>query len=587
MEEQIRLYSRDELQDKGIEKVIELFLERQAADVRRLADYAELSQKLTNAYEEIRLLKAKLYGPSTETASSLGINSSDEAGKEKQNSDDSCSSTDGAAIRNTEAKERLRPRRKAGCMDQQRRELPVIEVEDTIPEDKLHDVFGTGKISELPPAGYDVVRMRPAFCYIEHHNIHIYKSGKTIIRASAAEKLLPHSDISSSTMAYILNGRFVMNLPANRICQELARNGYPMNRQRVYYLSEYFAFHVFELVVERMKQVMFSTGHIQADETEIVMNEKRKDDHVVSSRMWAYLTSERNEACLPKVVIYQYELSRGTEKLKSFIEGFSGTITSDGYISYISVDKDDTNDIQVSGCMTHNRRKYIDALKALSGFRYLNKEEKEKVPAYVAAKKISEIFNADKALNSLEPDERLARRQTEVAPLVDDFFEYVHSFSDTDFAKGSLTYKAIQYSKNQEKYLRMFLTDGHIPLENSASERAIITVALGRNGWKTIATIDGATASGYMYSLAETAKRNGARPYYYFKYLLERAGALQKEHEADPITELEYLDSMMPWSAEYREYEKSELDHDNRIMRQLDTFESTKSTENTENVIGN
>lgn len=108
------------------------------------------------------------------------------------------------------------------------------------------------------------------------------------------------------------------------------------------------------------------------------MNEKRKDDHVVSSRMWAYLTSERNEACLPKVVIYQYELSRGTEKLKSFIEGFSGTITSDGYISYISVDKDDTNDIQVSGCMTHNRRKYIDALKALSGFRYLNKKKKKK-----------------------------------------------------------------------------------------------------------------------------------------------------------------------------------------------------------------
>lgn len=576
MEEQIRLYGRDELYRYGIDRVIDLFLERQEADVRRLAEQAETSRKLANALEEIRLLKAKLFAPSTENAASLGMDEGATAAQEEKND-----------IPMETAKEHQEAekgpgmkKRKAGCMKKQREGLPVIEVEDTIPEDRLMEMFGTEKISELPPAGYDVVRMRPAYCYIEHHNIHIYKSGKKIIRAGTVEKLLPHSDISSSTMAYILNGRFVMNLPANRICQELSRNGYPMNRQRVYHLTEYFAFHSFELVVERMKQVMFSTGHIQADETEVVMNEKRKDGHVVRSRMWAYLTSERNEASLPKVVIYQYELSRGTDKLKDFIKGFTGTITSDGYISYISVDKDETNDIQVSGCMTHNRRKYIDALKALSGFRYLDKEEKEEVPAYAAAKKITAIFKADKMLNTLEPEERLARRQIEVAPLVDDFFAYVHSFKDTDFAKGSLTYKAFQYSRNQEKYLRMFLTDGHIPLENSASERAIITVALGRNGWKTIATIDGATASGYMYSLAETAKRNGARPYYYFKYLLERAAALQEQHKDDPVTELGYLDPMMPWSEEYRAYEKSELEHDNQILRQLAELKTSPNTEN-------
>ncbi|MCQ2502037.1 MAG: IS66 family transposase, partial [Lachnospiraceae bacterium] len=420
--------------------------------------------------------------------------------------------------------------------------------------------------------------MRPAFCYIEHHNIHVYKSGKKIIRACLTEKLLPHSDISSSTMAYILNGRFVMHLPANRICQEMARNGYPINRQRIYSLTEYFAFKRFELVIERMKQVMFSTGHIQADETEIVMNEKRKDGHVVASRMWVYLTSERNESDLPKVVIYQFELTRCTDHLRSFISGFSGTITSDAYASYIIIDKDEGVDVTVSGCMTHARRKYVDALKALSGFRYLTKEEKEKVPAYVAAKKIGRIFSADKKLNDLEPADRLARRQTEVAPLVDEFFEYVHSFKDTDFSKGGLSYKAFNYSKNQEKYLRLFLSDGHIPLENSASERKVISVALGRNGWKTIATIDGATAAGYMYSLAETAKENGARPYYYYKYLLEKAGALQKEHENDAITDLEYLDPMMPWSDEYRQYEKSELARDNSIQRQLALDEQTKNT---------
>lgn len=83
-----------------------------------------------------------------------------------------------------------------------------------------------------------------------------------------------------------------------------------------------------------------------------------------------------------------------------------------------------------------------------------------------------------------------------------------------------------------------------------------------------------------MYSLAETAKRNGAKPYYYFKYLLERAAALQEQHKDDPVTELEYLDPMMPWSEEYKEYEKSEIEHDNQILRQLAELKASQNTEN-------
>jgi len=104
------------------------------------------------------------------------------------------------------------------------------------------------------------------------------------------------------------------------------------------------------------------------------------------------------------------------------------------------------------------------------------------------------------------------------------------------------------------------------------------TVALGRNNWKTISTIDGATATGYMYSLAETAKRNGANPYYYYKYLLEKSGALLEEHKENSSSELEYLDPMMPWSAEYRAYEKAEMQREHDILSQLLANVNTKNT---------
>lgn len=581
MNTDIRMYSKEELLCHNTDWIVNIFLERQNWIQEMLNEYMDVSKKLQTALERINLLNAKLYGKSTETSRSLGIKNTKDDLQKKEDaevSNERDTIVEEKTVKNSATQNIKRPKRATGCMKQQRANLPIIEVDDVLEKDQLIETFGTDKISELPVSGYDIIHMRPAYCYVEHHNVHVYKKGKTIVRAQNVKKLLPHSDISSSTLAYIFNARYALNLPGNRISMELERNNYPMSRQRIYSLTEHFAFKAFELVVERMKQVMFASGHIQADETPVTMNEKRNNGQVTQSRIWAYLTSERNEPELPRIVIYQYELTRATDKLKSFINGFSGTITSDGYISYRNVDKDTDIDVKVSGCMTHARRKYADALKAISGFKALSEEEKNKYPAYVALKLIAKIFTEDKKLNQLEPKDRLQKRQSIVKPLVDDFFKYIHSLNEDEFDKSNLTYTAVKYTKNQEPYLRLFLSDGHIPLENSAAERAIITLALGRNSWKTIATIDGATATGYMYSIAETAKRNGCNPYYYFKYLLEYAEHLQAEHKDEPITNLEYMDVLMPWSEAYKKYEKAELEHEKTILDIITTNMNTKNT---------
>ena len=49
--------------------------------------------------------------------------------------------------------------------------------------------------------------------------------------------------------------------------------------------------------------------------------------------------------------------------------------------------------------------------------------------------------------------------------------------------KSSKLYKAIQYSRNQEAFLRVFLTDGAIPLDNNDAERSIRTFCVGKHNW--------------------------------------------------------------------------------------------------------
>ena len=68
--------------------------------------------------------------------------------------------------------------------------------------------------------------------------------------------------------------------------------------------------------------------------------------------------------------------------------------------------------------------------------------------------------------------------------------------------------KAFAYSINQEEYLRVFLSDGHIPMDNNYSEQAIRPFTIGRKNFVMIESSNNAKASAILYSLFETIKAN-------------------------------------------------------------------------------
>ena len=72
----------------------------------------------------------------------------------------------------------------------------------------------------------------------------------------------------------------------------------------------------------------------------------------------------------------------------------------------------------------------------------------------------------------------------------------------------------------------MFLTDGEVPIDDSASERALRNFTISRKNWMTINTVRGAQASVAIYSITETARAISLNVYYYIKYLLERLAEL-------------------------------------------------------------
>lgn len=146
-----------------------------------------------------------------------------------------------------------------------------------------------------------------------------------------------------------------------------------------------------------------------------------------------------------------------------------------------------------------------------------------------------------KMTDQVSSEERLTQRQLVIKPLVDALFAYLKKMEPTVPASGQLR-KAYTYILNQEKYLRVFLEDGEVPIDNNASERAIRGFCIGKKNWQMIDTINGAHSSAIIYSIAETAKANSLKPYDYFVYLLEE---IPKHMDQEDRT---FLEDLLPWS---------------------------------------
>lgn len=269
---------------------------------------------------------------------------------------------------------------------------------------------------------------------------------------------------------------------------------------------------------------------IQADETPCLVN---KDGRPAGSRSWMWVYRSGHLYQKGQIVLYEFQKTRNTSHPREFLKNYSGICVTDGYQVYHTLEKE-KEDLTIAGCWVHGRRRFDESLKVIP------KEGRSKSTAYLVMKQIQAIYREEGKLKELTCEERLQQRQLVVKPLVDALFVYLKSTSQNVSAKSKLG-EAYGYMLNQEKYLRVFLTDGEVPIDNNASERAIKGFCIGKN-WQVIDTISGAKSSAIIYSIAETAKANNLKPYEYFEYLL----SVIPEHMED--TDTSFLEDLLPWS---------------------------------------
>lgn len=285
------------------------------------------------------------------------------------------------------------------------------------------------------------------------------------------------------------------------------------------------------LLYDRLHKEIYQSPVMQADETPVLVN---KDGRKVGAKsyMWIYRTGKMYDK--PPIILYEYQRTRNTSHPREFLKDYAGTVVTDGYQVYHTLEKE-REDLKIAGCWSHARRRFANVVKAVG------KEKSKGTLAYGALKQIGAIYKLEEGLADLSYADRASQRKLVVKPLVEAFFEWVKEKQEEVMPKSE-TGKGFNYCLNQERYLKVFLNDGRVPLDNNAAEQAIRGFCIGKANWHLIDTIEGARSSAIIYSIAETAKANHLKPYDYFEHLLAEI----PKHMEDK--DLGFLDKLLPWS---------------------------------------
>jgi transposase len=95
-------------------------------------------------------------------------------------------------------------------------------------------------------------------------------------------------------------------------------------------------------------------------------------------------------------------------------------------------------------------------------------------------RRIDVIFDAERAINGLPAERRLAVRQEHIVPLVADLESWMRG-ERGKLSRHAAVAKAMDYMLRRWPTFTQFVEDGRICLTNNAAERALRGIAVGRN----------------------------------------------------------------------------------------------------------
>jgi transposase len=246
-------------------------------------------------------------------------------------------------------------------------------------------------------------------------------------------------------------------------------------------------------------------------------------------RVWTHVRDDRPfGGRAPPAATFRYSRDRTAEHPNRHLADYAGILQADAYAGHDALYEPDRRPgpVTEAACWAHGRRKPFELA------------EVARAPlAIEAVRRIDAIFDAERAINGLPADRRLAVRRRHIAPLVAALEAWMRE-NRGKLSRHDPVAKAMDHMPTRWDTFTRFLGDGRICPTNNAAERALRGIALGRKSWLFAGSDRGGERAAAMCSLVYTAKLNGVDPRAWLADVLARIA----DHPASRLHEL------LPWN---------------------------------------
>jgi transposase len=261
-------------------------------------------------------------------------------------------------------------------------------------------------------------------------------------------------------------------------------------------------------LVQALKEYILGHDVIHVDETPVSLLAPGKGK-TKKAYVWVYRTTN----FVPRrAVYYDFCTDRSGEHPRRMLAEFDATMVTDDYSGYQALHR---SGVTAALCWAHARRKLFEAHRATGS-----------EIAGQAVTLIAKLYEIEREVRDLAPQERQLRRQLHSKPIVDALHTWLVAQRQA-LAKADITAKAIDYSLSNWTALIRFLADGDVPIDNNAAENAVRPLAVGRKNWLFVGSQQAGERAGNVLSLIESAKLNGHDPWAYLKDVFERLPTLK------------------------------------------------------------
>jgi transposase len=285
---------------------------------------------------------------------------------------------------------------------------------------------------------------------------------------------------------------------------------------------------------------VLAAGRLHGDDTTVPLLAKGKTE---TARLWTYVRDDRPfGGPAPPAALFHFSSDRRGEHPQKHLAGWQGILQADAYAGFNPLfgAARQPAPIMPALCWSHARRKFFELADIAANARRGRQAPPISPLALEAVRRIDAVFDLERAINGAQPDQRLAVRTAEAAPLVAALHDWMKS-ERARLSKHAPVAKAMDYMLTRWSDFTGFLRDGRVCLTNNAAERSLRGGALGRKAWLFAGSERGGDRAAFFYTLIVTAKLNDIDPQAWLADVLDRI--------AD--TSMSRLDRLLPrnWAA--------------------------------------